>query len=85
VIGWHAEPVADLSGVPDGVGAKAQHLLAVLGEYLAHYNRQTASGPWATPPPGRDTLPAPVTDLTAVRVRRRKVLHGLINEYEQAA
>jgi hypothetical protein len=31
------------------------------------------------------TLPDPVTDLDAVRVQRRKVVHGLINEYEQAA
>jgi hypothetical protein len=30
-------------------------------------------------------LPTPVADLGVVRVRRRKVLHGLINEYEQAA
>jgi putative transposase len=36
-------------------------------------------------PPDRDTLPAQVADLSTVRVRRRKVLHGLINEYEQAA
>jgi len=36
-------------------------------------------------PPDRETLPAPVANLGAARVRRRKVLHGLINEYEQAA
>lgn len=27
-------------------------------------------------PPDRDTVPAPVTDLGAVRVHRRKVVHG---------
>ena len=35
--------------------------------------------------PDQVTLPAPVADLDAVRVRRRKVLYGLINEYAQAA
>jgi hypothetical protein len=34
---------------------------------------------------GATTNPVPVTNLDAVRVRRRKVVHGLINEYEQAA
>ena len=27
----------------------------------------------------------PVTDLSVIRVRRRKILHGLINEYQQVA
>jgi len=35
--------------------------------------------------PTERNLPAPVTNLSVVQVRRRKVLHGLINEYEQAA
>ena len=63
----------------------ARHLLAVLGEYLAHYNEHRAHQGRGQRPPDRDTLPAPVIDLHAVRVRRRRVLHGLINEYEQAA
>jgi hypothetical protein len=33
----------------------------------------------------RDTLPAPGADLSTQRILRRKVLHGLINEYQQAA
>ncbi len=36
-------------------------------------------------PPDRDALPALVTDLNAARVRRRKVLHGLVNEYQHVA
>jgi putative transposase len=60
-------------------------LLAVLCEYLAHYNQHRPHPGRGQRPPDRDTLPAPVTDLRTVRVRRRKVLHGLINEYEQAA
>jgi transposase InsO family protein len=63
----------------------ARHLLAVLGEYLAHYNGHRAHQGRGQRPPGCDTLPAPVADLGAVQVRRRKVAHGLINEYEQAA
>ncbi len=62
-----------------------QHLLAVLGEYLAHYNTHRPHQGRGQRPSDRDTLPAPVTDLTAVRVGRKKVVHGLINEYEQAA
>src|SRR5579859_1776222 len=62
-----------------------RHLLAVLAEYLAHYNEHRAHQSRGQRPPDRDTLAAPVTDLSAVRVRRSKVLHGLINEYEQAA
>jgi putative transposase len=61
------------------------HLLAVLGEYLAHYNQHRPHQGRGQRPPDRDTLPAQVADLSVMRVRRRKVLHGLINEYEQAA
>jgi putative transposase len=61
------------------------HLIAVLREYLAHYNWHRPHQGRGQRPPDRDVLAAPVTDLGAVRVRRRKVLHGLINEYEQAA
>ena len=62
-----------------------RHLLAVLSEYLVHYNAHRAHQGRGQRPPDRDAFPAPVADLGAVRVRRRKVVHGLINEYEQAA
>src|SRR5690242_19046593 len=62
-----------------------RHLLAVLGEYLVHYNRHRPHQGRGQRPPDRENLPPLVTDLSVVRVRRRKVLHGLINEYEQAA
>jgi len=52
-----------------------RHLLAVLREYLAHYNQHRPHQARGQRPPDRDTLPA-VTDLGAVRVRRRKLLHG---------
>jgi putative transposase len=63
----------------------ARHLLAVLREYLRHYNGHRAHQGRGQRPPDPDKLPAPVTDLGTVRIRRRKVVHGLINEYEQVA
>jgi hypothetical protein len=62
-----------------------RHLLVVLGEYLAHYNGHHAHQGRGQRPPDHDTLAAPVADLSTVRVGRRKVVHGMINEYEQAA
>ena len=60
-----------------------RHLLAVLGEYVAHDNGHRPHQGRGQRPPDRDALPTPVADLSAVRVRRRKLVHGLINEYEQ--
>src|SRR5947207_9327427 len=57
-----------------------RHLLTVLGEYLAHDNGHRAHQGRLQRPPNCDTLPAAVSNLSAVRVRRRKVVHGLINE-----
>ncbi len=63
-----------------------RHLLTTLGEYVAHYNEHRPhQGRQQRPPDARDTAPPTVVDLAAVRVRRRKILHGLINEYSQAA
>ena len=63
----------------------ARHLLTVLSEYLAHHNGHRADEGRGQRPPDRDALPAPVADLASARIRRRKVVHGLINEYEQVA
>jgi transposase InsO family protein len=62
-----------------------RHLLAVLGEYLAHYNGHRPHQGRGQRPPNRETLPPPVTELDPQRVRRRKILGGLVNEYSQAA
>ncbi|GIJ10581.1 integrase core domain-containing protein [Micromonospora andamanensis] len=62
-----------------------RYLLAVLGEYPAHYNGHRPHQGRGQRPPDRDTVPVPATNLDALRVQRRKVVHGLINEYEQAA
>jgi putative transposase len=66
--------------------AGPRHLRAVLEEYVAHYNQHRPHRARnLRPPDGDDIIKAPVTDLAAARIRRRKVLGGLINEYERAA
>jgi hypothetical protein len=63
----------------------SRHLLATLGEYVRHYNAHRPHQGRDQRPPAREVSPPPVTDLAAVRVRRRCVLNGLVNEYSQAA
>ena len=59
-----------------------RHAGAVLSEYAAHYNDHR-------PHQSRDQLPPaldePVAVPPATEIRRRKVLGGIINEYNQAA
>ncbi len=65
--------------------AGPRHLHAVLDEYVTHYNQHRPHRARNLQPPDHDdNITAPATDLTA-RIRRRKVLGGLIHEYEQAA
>jgi hypothetical protein len=62
-----------------------RHLLAVLGEFVTHYNEHRPhQSRHQRPPDAMGTVPA-VVDLTSARVRRRKILNGLISEYSQAA
>lgn len=62
-----------------------RHLRAVLAEYVAQYNQHRPHRARSLRPPDcGDIVTAPVTDLAA-RIRRRKVLGGLIHEYERAA
>jgi len=63
-----------------------RHLRAVLDRYAVHYNcHRPHRARNLRPPDCGDTAPAAVTDLTAARIRRRRVLGGLINEYERAS
>lgn len=57
-----------------------RHLRSVLGEYLVHYNQHRPHRALNRRPP----QPPPGT-IPAKRFRRRRILHGLINEYEPAA
>jgi len=66
--------------------AGPRHLRAVLDEYVLHFNRHRPHrGRKLRPPDHNDAIAAPVTDLATARIRRRKVLGGLIHEYERAA
>ena len=66
--------------------AGLRHLRAVLDEYVAHYNEyRPHRAKNLRPPAQHDIITAPVTDLATARIRRHKVLGGLIHEYEQIA
>jgi putative transposase len=66
--------------------AGQRHLRAVLDEYVAHYNQHRPHRARnLRPPDSNDITTAPVTDLATARIRRRKILGGLIHEYERAA
>jgi len=66
--------------------AGPRHLRAVLDEYAAHYNRHRPHRARdLRPPDSEDHVTVPVTSLATARIRRRKVLGGLIHEYERAA
>jgi len=66
--------------------AGLRHLRAVLDEYVAHYNRHRPHRSRnLRPSDSDDIVSAPVTDLATTRIRRRRVLGGLIHEYEWAA
>ena len=62
-----------------------RHTPATLDEYLRHYNEHRPHQGRQQRPPAQDVSPTPVPDLTAPRIRRRRVLNGLINQYSQAA
>jgi putative transposase len=66
--------------------AGQRHLRAVLDEYVAHYNHcRPHRARNLRPPDSGDNLTVPVTSLATARILRRKVLGGLIHEYERAA
>jgi putative transposase len=66
--------------------AGTRHLRAVLKEYVAHHNQHRPhQARYLRPPAHDDSSTAPVTGLVPTRIERRKVLGGLIHEYERAA
>jgi putative transposase len=59
-----------------------RHLRQILAEYARHYNHHRPHQSREQRPPLHE--PGQAVDMTA-RIRRRQVVHGLINEYRQAA
>jgi transposase InsO family protein len=59
-----------------------RHLNAVLAEYVRHYNGRRPHRSRELRPP-RPTYP--VANLNSQRIKRQRLLGGLINEYERAA
>jgi putative transposase len=59
-----------------------RHLTAVLAEYTRHYNDHRPHRALAQQPP---TPAQPIPSQPAVKIQRRPILNGLINEYDQAA
>jgi hypothetical protein len=65
--------------------AGQRHLRVVLDEYVAHYNcHRPHRARYLRSPDSGDNAAVPVTSLATARIRRRKVLGGLIREYECA-
>jgi putative transposase len=63
-----------------------RHLRAVLGKYATHYNHHRPHRARNLRPPDCDDITtAAITDLATARIRRHKILGGLIHEYDRAA
>ncbi|MFB7161080.1 integrase core domain-containing protein [Streptomyces sp. NPDC056242] len=60
------------------------HARAILAEYLRHYNGHRPHQPRQQLPPD-SAEPATITNLQARRIRRQRLLGGLINQYERTA
>jgi hypothetical protein len=66
--------------------AGSRHLRTVLDEYAVHYNqRRPHRARNLRPPDYDDSATSPVIDLVTARIRRKKILGGLIHEYQRAA
>ncbi|MEU4508725.1 integrase core domain-containing protein [Nonomuraea wenchangensis] len=61
------------------------HLHRILRTYERHYNRHRPHRGRDRQPPQPPHAPAPPSDIDQVRLQRRQVLDGLINQYRRAA
>jgi putative transposase len=62
-----------------------RHLYAVLDRYAAHYNHRPHRARSLRPPDCDENISATITGPATADIHRRRVLGGLINEYERAA
>jgi putative transposase len=62
-----------------------RYLRVVLDEYVAHYNRHRPHRTRNLRPPDSYDVTALISDRRTAEIQRRKVLGGLINEYQRAA
>jgi putative transposase len=62
--------------------AGERHLTTVLAAYTAHYNEHRPHRSLGQRPPAPRSE---VSDVADIKIRRRRILTGMINEYEQAA
>ena len=63
-----------------------RHLCAVLDQFAGRYNKHRPHRAQDLRPPDCDDITtAEIADLATARIRRRRVLGGLINEYERVA
>ena len=66
--------------------AGPRHLRVVLEEYVAHYNcHRPHRARNLRPPDSPDAVTAVISEMRRAEIRRRKVLGGLISEYQRAA
>jgi hypothetical protein len=62
-----------------------RHLHTILDQYAEHYNQHRPHRGRNLRPPSADEIAPPIgADVAAPEIRRRRVLGGLINEYERA-
>ena len=65
--------------------AGSRHLRTVLDEYAVHHNqRRPHRARNLRPPDYDDSATGPVIDLVTAWVRHKKILGGLIHEYQRA-
>ena len=63
-----------------------RHLRVVLDEYVAHYNQHRPHRARSLQPPdSHDAVTVAISDMRTAEIRPRKVLGGLISEYQPAA
>jgi putative transposase len=64
----------------------SRHLRDILDKYLAHDNHHRPHRARnLRPPDNHDVTTAVISDTRTAKIRRQKVLGGLINEYQRAA